>query len=102
MILSQTILSWYCNVDDVSDTRCSPSLELLAILSDKYNVAYWDANVPEVDINGRKVQSINDQQFIEFDGAVVIVNDAGKKFVNLNKLNAKVIIDARYRKQLNS
>ena len=88
--------------DDVSDTRCSPSLELLAILSDKYKVAYWDANVPEVDINGRKVQSINDQQFIEFDGAVVIVNDAGKKFVNLNKLNAKVIIDARYRKQLNS
>ena len=67
--------------DDISDTRCSPSLELLEILSVKYKVAYWDANVPEVNINGAKVQSISDKQFIEFDGAVVIVNEAGKKFV---------------------
>ena len=76
----------------------SPSLELLEILSVKYKVAYWDANVPEVNINGAKVQSISDKQFIEFDGAVVIVNEAGKKFADVNKLNAQVIIDARYRK----
>ena len=86
--------------DGVSDIRCSPAVQLLEILSQKYQVSFWDPNVSELYVNGDLCRSLSDNQFAEFSGAVIIVNNAGRKFVANNRMNATSIFDARYRKLL--
>lgn len=83
--------------DGVSDTRCSPAIELISLLYNDYEVKYWDPNVPSISLGEKKLISLSDIEFVNFAGTVVIVNEKGLRFVKDNSLNALSIVDARYR-----
>lgn len=86
--------------DAVSDIRCSPAVELIEILSARCQVYYWDREVPKIEINGKILYSLTDLQFSEFDGAVIVINNQGRKFVQSHDMRSDIIVDARYKKWL--
>tara|TARA_B100000212_G_scaffold341239_1_gene323859 strand:- start:918 stop:2135 length:1218 start_codon:yes stop_codon:yes gene_type:complete len=83
--------------DGISDMRCSPSIELIELLSKDYNVSYWDKNVDFILIDGIKKESLDDTKFREFTGSIIIVNQSGEVFCKKEILRAKKVLDARYR-----
>jgi UDP-N-acetyl-D-glucosamine dehydrogenase len=86
--------------DSISDTRCSPAIELIELLSQELRVFYWDHNVSSILINGKEVKSISDSEFRGFIGTIVVVNQSGKSFCEKEILCAAVVLDARYRIEL--
>lgn len=83
--------------DGVSDTRCSPALDVISNLAETFEVSYWDPNVPDLKMNNKSLKSLSDSQFKEFTGTVVVINNSGKKFVDHEPLRAASVLDARYR-----
>lgn len=87
--------------DGVSDIRGSPAVELIELLMEEFDVFFWDKNVDSITIAGKKMNSLTDLEFASFAGAVVIVNYAGRLFCEKESLKAKMVLDARYRVELN-
>ena len=86
--------------DGISDTRCSPSIELIELLSKEFEVSYWDINVDSILINGAEKRSLSDSEFRAFSGVVIVVNQSGQSFCEEEILNAASVLDARYRVEL--
>ena len=87
--------------DGVSDTRCSPAIELIRLLADEFSVSFWDHNVNSIIVNGVEKYSLSDAEFRGFTGTVIVVNDVGKSFCEREILNSCRVLDARYRVELN-
>lgn len=83
--------------DGVSDTRCSPVIELISLLHHDYDVHYWDPHVPSLSMGGNKIFSLSDSEFVDFSGTVAIVNHTGRQFVRNERLKSSSIVDVRYR-----
>ena len=86
--------------DGISDTRCSPSIELIELLSKEFDVSYWDKNVDSILVNGSQKSSLSDSEFRSFLGVVIVVNQSGQSFCENEILNASLVLDARYRIEL--
>ena len=86
--------------DGISDTRCSPSIELIELLSKEFDVFYWDKNVDSILVNGSEKRSLSDSEFRSFLGVVIVVNQSGQSFCENEILNASSVLDARYRVEL--
>lgn len=97
---SKIAISGAAYKDAVSDIRCSPAVELIEIMSARCQVYYWDREVPKIEVNGKILYSLTDVQFAEFDGAVIVINNQGRKFVQSRDMRSDIIVDARYKKWL--
>ncbi len=83
--------------DGVSDTRCSPAIELFKLLSKSCRLHYWDPNVSKIKIADEWHKSVSDDQFSYFQGVIVVINNSGWNFVSQKKIQASKVFDARYR-----
>jgi len=86
--------------DGISDTRCSPAIELIELLSKEFSVSFWDHNVDSILINGTEKESLSDSEFRGFTGTIIVVNQSGQSFCEREILSAGAVLDARYRVEL--
>ena len=87
--------------DGVTDIRCSPAVELIEMLMGEFDVYFGDKNVDSITGAGNEMNSLTDLEFASFKGAVVIVNQSGRLFCEKETLKATMVLDARYRVELN-
>ena len=83
--------------DGISDTRCSPAIELIDLLSREFVVSYWDNNVDSILMHGIERKSLSDAEFRGFTGTIIVVNQSGQSFCEKEILSAGLVLDARYR-----
>ncbi len=82
---------------DVNDTRESPSLEIIRLLTkEKARVSYSDPYVPEMDVEGMKLRSVklNDKTLLAKD-CVILATDHGMFDYGKIAKSARLIIDTR-------
>jgi UDP-N-acetyl-D-glucosamine dehydrogenase len=82
---------------DVSDTRESPSLEIIRLfLEEEAIVSYHDPYVPNIKINGKKLNSASlRKDFIKKQDCVVLATDHSTFDYERIAKNSKLVFDAR-------
>ncbi len=83
---------------NVNDTRLSPALKIMEILMNEgaENIYYNDPFVPEIQVNGLELKSIelNDENLNKFDIVIITTDHTSYDFEFIAK-NSKIIIDTR-------
>lgn len=82
---------------DVSDTRESPSLEIIRLfLEEKAIVSYHDPYVPNITVNGRRLNSANlRKDFLKKQDCIILATDHGAFDYEKIAKNSKLVFDTR-------